>query len=382
MATVTKSIGSAGGRDYATLDAWEDDLNDGTIYNVGDLAVGECYDDSVFSIGGRWNLNNGTSVGGAGNLIQVRLSVAAGERHTGIAGSGARVVATSAFGIQNDSYGSSGPQVCVEWLEFNHNGYGCAASERGYWLAYGGGFGWAGLMHHCIVHNIESVSTRWTRVISMESECSAVYDNILYDMVFSGVPGGDNADGVAIRINKKSLVANNTIWKLTGTATCVNPFTLAGVHAYNNHSSVHVKNNIAVDVTQSGTGYTVGDFIFGGGGSQTAHDYNLSSDSSASGTNSLTSKAAADQFVSTTGGSEDLRLKSGADAIGAGVDLGGGVTVSAGNTYGDSACGTLLSVDVRSRDRDAEGDTWDIGADQFVASAAAQTGKSFLLFMD
>ena len=40
------------------------------------------------------------------------------------------------------------------------------------------------------------------------------------------------------------------------------------------------------------------------------------------------------------------------------------------------------NVDIDGRDRDAEGDTWDIGAAQFVASAAAQTGKSFLLFMD
>jgi len=84
-------------------------------------------------------------------------------------------------------------------------------------------------------------------------------------------------------------------------------------------------------------------------------DHNLASDTTASGTGSLDSKTAANQFVSTTGGSEDLHLKSGADAIDAGTDLG---TTPSG-----------VEIDIDGRDRDAEGDTWDMGAHELVAAA-------------
>ena len=84
--------------------------------------------------------------------------------------------------------------------------------------------------------------------------------------------------------------------------------------------------------------------------------HNLSSDATAAGTGSLTSKTSANQFVSTVGGSEDLHLKAGADAIDAGTDLG---TTPSG-----------VEIDIDGRDRDAEGDTWDIGADEFVTLAS------------
>jgi hypothetical protein len=75
----------------------------------------------------------------------------------------------------------------------------------------------------------------------------------------------------------------------------------------------------------------------------------MSSDTSASGTDSLVSKTSADQFVSNVSGSEDLHLKTGSDALRAGVDL--------GTTNG-------VNIDIDGRDRDSNNDTWDIGADQ------------------
>ena len=69
----------------------------------------------------------------------------------------------------------------------------------------------------------------------------------------------------------------------------------------------------------------------------------------------MINKAAADQFVSVSG-SIDLHLKTGSDAIDAGTDLG----TSPEN----------MELDTDGRDRDAEGDTWDIGADEFVGAAA------------
>lgn len=83
-------------------------------------------------------------------------------------------------------------------------------------------------------------------------------------------------------------------------------------------------------------------------------DHNASDDTTADGTGSLASIDPADQYVSTVVGSEDLHLKSGADCIDAGVDLG--------------TTPTGVNIDINGRDRDAQGDVWDIGAHEFVAA--------------
>lgn len=77
-------------------------------------------------------------------------------------------------------------------------------------------------------------------------------------------------------------------------------------------------------------------------------DYCISDDTTATGTGAITGETGADLFVATTSGSEDLHLKSGAAAIDAGDNLGA--------TY---------EIDI---DGVARTGTWDIGADQFVAS--------------
>ena len=63
MATVTKSIGTSS-RDYSTINAWEADLNSGSIYSNGDTAVGEMYADSTFT-GATSTIENGSAIGGS-----------------------------------------------------------------------------------------------------------------------------------------------------------------------------------------------------------------------------------------------------------------------------------------------------------------------------
>jgi hypothetical protein len=70
-------------------------------------------------------------------------------------------------------------------------------------------------------------------------------------------------------------------------------------------------------------------------------------------------------FTNVTGGSEDLHLVSGSDLIDAGTDLG--------------TTPTGVNIDIDGRDRDAEGDTWDIGADEFVSLAAAFLASSLII---
>ena len=69
-----------------------------------------------------------------------------------------------------------------------------------------------------------------------------------------------------------------------------------------------------------------------------------------------------DQFVSIVSGSEDLHLKAGSDAIGAGTDLG---TTPDGVQY-----------DIDGFDRDAANRVWDIGADQAAATVTKTIGTT------
>ena len=73
--------------------------------------------------------------------------------------------------------------------------------------------------------------------------------------------------------------------------------------------------------------------------------------------NNKINKSEANQFVNVGVGTEDFHLKEGADCIGFAADL-----------------GTTANFDIDNFDRDAEGVTWDCGADQFYRST-----KSILL---
>jgi hypothetical protein len=128
-----------------------------------------------------------------------------------------------------------------------------------------------------------------------------------------------------------------------------------------NNVNVALQNNIATDPVGTSSGAKNCYEIPG----NVVEDHNLSSDGTAAGTGSLTTRTAANQFVSITGGSEDLHLKSGADAIDTAVDLG--------------TSPTEINIDIDLRDVDAQGDTWDMGADEFVAAVTALQNRLLLL---
>ena len=87
---------------------------------------------------------------------------------------------------------------------------------------------------------------------------------------------------------------------------------------------------------------------------------------SANDSSALTGKTLAQiDFVSTTVGAEDLHISQSSVCIGAGVDL--------GTTNG-------VEIDINGRDRDATGDTWDIGAHEFTV--AARHASAFVMFVD
>ncbi len=141
-----------------------------------------------------------------------------------------------------------------------------------------------------------------------------------------------------------------------------------GIHADTGTTSLTVQNCTVYGISGTGIDRTAGTLTVTNSisvGNSTAdfngtitQSYNLSSDATAAGTGSLTGKYAGNQFVTITAGSEDLHLKSGADAINAGTDLSGSFTYD-------------VDVDLRPA-----GVAWDIGADERDAGSTDSNARS------
>lgn len=362
------SIGSFGGggvitfkRYYSTITLWEAGLDDTGLYSSGDDAVGECYDDSTFNE--QVTINDGDTVG----LDSVTLSVASGERHDGTAGSGARLVLTG-----NLSGGQSKVlfdidyemDVTVEWLEFDGAGYGGTGSNT--YIFDLGGVDTASdykTVSKCIIHHFSNKYKCYTiRTHDTRSDYK-INNNFIYNMQSSNA-GSSAADNVAIEIynpRNNSYYHNNTIHDLW-TRDAVDESGDIVMIETDNDAQAFCNNNLV-----TGPGRNAGGVCFDSADPTGDYSNNLSSDDTADGTDCLINKSAADQYESSTVDSEDLHLKSGADAIGAGKDVG---------TTGDA------NVDINGRDRHSEGDTWDIGAHQTEPAAAATANPAFLMFVD
>lgn len=322
MGTVTKSIGTTG-RDYSTITAWEADLDNAGVYAAGDYAVGEAYNDSAFNES--VTINGGGTVG----LASVKLTVPESERHDGTAGMGARIVRSSISGTSILS--SQRNNLTVEWLELTASAKKTSGDT---FVGYTSG-NYSTNTHHLLIHDFDSSTNYAISGLSVTGTTPVSHNNIVYDVKKSGGTAG-NATGIT-QDGDSAEFYNSTVFNMTSTSG-------NGVGISYNYTTV--KNCIAMGAGTS-------DFS----GSNGTQSNNMSSDDTAPGTGSIGADdgvLTANQFVSTVDGSEDLHLKTGADAIDVGTDLG---TTPAGVNY-----------DIDNRDRDAQGDTWDIGADEFVAA--------------
>ena len=344
MATISKTIGTIA-RDYSTMTLWEADLDDGTsaandatAYSSGDDAIGEVYNDTAFDE--QVAIDGGSTVG----LNSITLTVHADERHDGTAGTGARIVRTANNPL---ILPSTTVTLTVEWLELDSNGNQAGGSgimghnvQRA-WLyskiiAHGatGGSNNNGLVQtssggletwmNCFVYDVDSPNTgSATRGISINTNRDAtIYNCSIIKIVQStGAAPGRIAYGIRAGDRAGTTVQNNAVGLISANQ--------AGSEDY--HSNIQSPSNATVD-------------------------HNLSEDSTATGTGSLTGKDPANQFTSTADGTEDLHLIPGADAIDAGTDLG--------------TTPTGVNIDIDNRDRDAEADTWDMGAHELVAEVS------------
>ena len=378
MATVTKTIGTSS-RDYSTINAWEADLNSDSIYSNGDTAIGEIYADSTFT--DVYNLiENGSAIGGSSghDLALIKLTVHADSRHDGTAGSGAVLKPTATGTHNNGIIRVNVDNVTIEWLEIdmdNDDDFTNADNR-----AVNKAIVLTGTNNNCIIRNMLIHGKRGNpgntgpygiHVLGAGASSDSIYilNNIVYNLVETS---NDTASGINTHHwAGNAYIYNNTVYNIQGQGGSKHGL---GFRFGNPSSSnTRIKNNIA-SKCEGGNDRA---YWKSSSGSTVDSANNLSDDTtnatydaedmgqSLNDSSALTGKTLAQiSFVSTTGDAEDLHISSDSHCIDAGVDL--------GTTNG-------VEIDINGRNRDSSGDTWDIGAHEFVADTTA--GTAFIMFV-
>ena len=326
MATITKSIGTDS-RDYETITLWEADLGS-TSGGSGNDAVGECYPDSNFDE--PLDINDATP-------DSIVLKPADAYYHDGTAGTGVTIIGSS----DNYQFDADCGYLRVEGLEFDMNGTSKYASKQ---IVLNTG---PIYFNRCIVHDMLAGNGGYS-AIEMNSN-NYVSNCIFYDFNVTGSSASmfifnlDYAPG-----------DNNWVYNCVGDRANCTTGSAAGVMGRWTTTSRKVINTAITNIT--GNTHLCFDPETNWVLTNCLDDDSTLPDSDGN----LLGKDAADQYVSNANGSEDYHLKAGADAIDTGTDLG--------------TTPTGVNIDIDGRNRDSEGDTWDIGADEYVSAgpAAAQ----------
>jgi len=334
MATITKSIGTSAdpARDYSTITLWEAALG-GAAGGAGNDADGECYADSDFDED--VVLDDATP-------DSILLTVPEAERHDGTADSGVRVLCSTSRGLNV----TTNVPTIVEWLEWDVNGNPPDHTTYSIFKSSGDDPTFRNNILHDVYEDPSGSNTRGILI----GDPGVVTNNIIYDLQSDGT-ANRHMHGILVGSSSgdAASIYNNTVWNIRRESTAGNVW---GISIDDDVVVKVAKNNIAMGISAfSGTELCFENIS---GYTNSVFDYNLSSDDSLpDALHNVESKAAANQFISTVDGSEDLHLKAGADAIGAGTDLG---TTPDGVQY-----------DINNFDRHTAAVVWDIGADQYVA---------------
>lgn len=359
--SIISTIGTSS-RDYSTVAAWIADLDDDTYYGAGSVARGECYADTTFTFTGVTTFDGGDTI----DLVCKVLTAADDQRHDGTA-SGTHVKFSS-----NARFADGGAWTILSWLDISWTGTSTSYEALRY----------IDVVSHCLIHDVTLNYTGSTyRQCGMVGR--KIHNNIVYDI---NRTEDNNYPLYGIFSNGSYAMCNqNTVYNVNSVGDGATTYGVYQNFSWDN--AAQLSNNIVMGTTNSGTGSTVLD-IKATAGSSSLFKTNMSSDAGSSvGADGLTSKSAANQFVSTVNDSQDFHLKSGSDAIGVGTDLGVGYHDGYGtgmhNYYGYDWYSTGWQYDIDNRNRIAEDDDWDIGADQCETCSEGSTGNpAFLLFLD
>jgi len=328
--TITKSIGTTG-RDYSTLQAWEDAIP-ANLVTADEVHVGECYNDSEFT--------------GAGILLSIashttdatrfiKLTTGSGQSfmdHANKLTNGLRYNVSNGVGIRQTSGSDQSTihvnltlNVIIEKIQVRSVGnYGSCAIRVSRGNVYDGG---SSIVQNCIMESTGITSNTVERAAFKLDQSSGVARNCL--IIMNGTAG----NGVGIRSG--ASIYNCTIVRPSD-KTAAN-FGIRGEFVSNS-----VIKNCAVfgftDFSDSTSWHS-------------SSNYNQSDDATnIPGANSNGTRVYANQFEqsSAASGLHDFRLKTGSDCNGAGTP--------------DS---THAPADIVGTTRDAT--TPDVGAWEFTA---------------
>jgi hypothetical protein len=337
MATITKSIGTTS-RDYSTITTWEAALG-GAAGGSGNHAVGECYDDSDF---GNGSADEAITIDEP-DLLSVTLTVESNSRHTGTANTGMRIIITS---DDQDCITVTIENCYIRWLEIDYQGNETASTAI--YLNQSSVGVQTVEIGQCLIHDVAQAasSNAWSSAVRTGSDAggSLIHNSILYDLAHA--KGSRDVYGVWNATTRVVDMYNLTVDNLYHSGATDGE--VRGILYYDD-ADFDLKNCVVTSCTNASVLTAV---CF-----SPSTTVNLDGATNASDDSTAPDAIAAEpvdravEYVSTTDGSENYHLDTGAECIDAGTDLGAGV----------------FDTDVDGRDRDTEGDDWDVGADEYVA---------------
>jgi hypothetical protein len=286
-------------RAYNAIQSWED-ARDGALVAENRREVGVCYNDSTFTPSSTITISGST----VDSTHYMKLTVAEGQRHSGVAGAGVLIQGTGhsgrTFVVQNE-------YTVLEWLAITNFASDAIKLDTG--LADGS------VVANLLIYNFKSA----TRAINMQSDAT-VRNTIIYD----------GRAAMRVQDGATGIIENCTIYDMEN----------SGIDGSSTAVGITVRNTIAVGNTpvDMELGCAIDYF-----------DYNMYStyaEFTPSGGNDQSPPADLDNlFVTITAGSEDLHLEpSGHAALDTGFDL-----------------SADFSIDIDGETRSAP---WDIGADE------------------
>lgn len=298
MATFTKTVDPNGGSNYVSLSAWE--AGEQGLYVSGDIAVADCK-----RTGATKDTTAVTIAGWTAGVVP-KIIVNPAYRHNGIPGVG------YVLGVAGTPLTVATGATVVDGLEVT--GFGAAGVTRyGIDISNGGV-----VVSNCLVHTAPIGTANVGIRLPSSATTSIAYNNIIYGV------GGTAGHGIQAR-HVNNVIENCTVYDcITSGVSLLAAATVTNTACFN-----------------SGIGFN--------GASSASSDYNVSSDTTAPGTNKATGKTAyTSYFVDPANG--DFHLKNTSLALFglSGADLSG--------TFTTDIDGTTRSA------------PWDIGADQYVAA--------------
>jgi len=273
MANVNATIGL--GKEYTSFATWAADWDDAEIYDEGDTAT------AVVSANKVYDENITLNKDFTNNLAGLYITPALDSMHTGVELTGVLIqgkiimygnISSSLIGIEQGMSEDLVPYAAIEITA------GTSGITR--------------TVAHCMIHdcNVSGVY-----ISGNQGGDVYVMNNYIYNNDAWGIRGVSEKVGV--------YLYNNTVYNNTSSGIVQSDATIAW----------YIKNNLVVD--SGSTDISVPEYA--------VHDYNATSDTSATGDNSIHNVVTGDTFNSVEVGSLDLSLVSDAVVVDEGVDLSG-----------------------------------------------------------